>query len=70
MNDKVLTQNKNRDLKLLKAKDVAEVLNVSRSMAYRLMQYGNIPTVHLGKAIRVRPEDLDAYIRKNLYGEL
>ena len=43
---------------LLKAKDVAEILKVSRAMAYNLMQRGEIPTVRTGKARRVRPEDL------------
>ena len=49
---------------LLKAKDVAEILQISRAMAYTLMQRGEIPTVRIGKARRVRPEDLILYIKK------
>lgn len=52
--------------KLLKAQDVAELLSVSRSFAYALMQSGQIPTVQLGKAVRVRPEDLEKFIQLNL----
>ena len=52
--------------KLLKAREVAEQLNVSRSFAYALMQSGQIPIVQLGRAVRVRPEDLDEFIRLNL----
>jgi excisionase family DNA binding protein len=52
--------------KLLKAIEVAEVLNISKSMAYRLMQTHEIPTVSIGKAKRVRPVDLDSYIHQNL----
>jgi len=52
---------------LLKAKDVAEILQVSRAMAYNLMQRGEIPTVRIGKARRVRPEDLIKYIESNTY---
>ena len=52
---------------LLKAKDVAEILQVSRAMAYNLMQRGEIPTVRIGKARRVRPEDLIKYIEGNTY---
>jgi excisionase family DNA binding protein len=52
---------------LLKAKDVAEILKVSRTMAYTLMQRGEIPTVRIGRSRRVRPEDLIEYINKNTY---
>jgi hypothetical protein len=36
-------------------------------MAYTLMQRGEIPTVRIGKARRVRPEDLIKYIESNIY---
>ncbi len=52
--------------RLLKAKDVADVLNISKSMAYRLMQTREIPTVNIGNAKRVRPIDLHNYINANL----
>jgi len=51
---------------LLKAADIAKVLNISKSMAYRLMQTGEIPTVSIGNAKRVRPIDLHNYITANL----
>lgn len=51
---------------LLKAADVAEILNISKSMAYRLMQTRAIPTVSIGTAKRVRPVDLHDYINSNL----
>jgi excisionase family DNA binding protein len=53
----------------LKAKDVAEILQISRAMAYTLMQRGEIPTVRIGQARRVRPEDLISYIKNNTYQE-
>jgi excisionase family DNA binding protein len=52
---------------LLKAKEVAEILKIIRAMAYTLMQRGEIPTVRIGKARRVRPEDLIKYIESNTY---
>ena len=52
--------------KLLKAEDVAELLSVSRSFAYALMNSGQLPTVQLGRAVRVRPEDLEKFIQLNL----
>ena len=57
---------KNNSVCLLKAEQVAEILNISKALAYRLMQSGEIPTVCIGKARRVRPSDLQCYIAKNL----
>jgi len=52
--------------KLLKAVDVAEILNISRALSYQLLQNGDIPTVRINRAVRVRPIDLEGYIRKRL----
>jgi excisionase family DNA binding protein len=51
---------------LLKANDIATILNISRAMAYRLMQIGEIRTVSIGTAKRVRRQDLISYIESNL----
>jgi excisionase family DNA binding protein len=51
---------------LLRATEVARILNVSRAMAYQLMQRGEIRTVRIGAARRVRREDLNRYIETNL----
>lgn len=51
---------------LLKATDIAQILNISRAMAYRLMQLGDIRTVSIGTAKRVRRKDLLTYIENNL----
>lgn len=50
--------------RLLKAKEVADILQVSRSMAYRMMQRGEIPTIRVGSAVRVRGSDLEEFIKK------
>jgi excisionase family DNA binding protein len=47
---------------LLTAADVQALLRVSRGEAYRLLA-GPIPTVRLGRAIRVRPSTLEAWLR-------
>jgi excisionase family DNA binding protein len=52
--------------KLLKAVQVAEILNVSRAFAYQLMQKGVIPTVKILGARRVRHEDLLRFIQENV----
>ena len=52
--------------KLLKAVQVAEILNVSRAFAYQLMQKGLIPTVKILGARRVHREDLLRFIQENI----
>lgn len=51
--------------KLFRAEEVADLLSVSRSYAYSLMKSGKLPTVHLGRSVRVRYEDLEEFIQKN-----
>jgi excisionase family DNA binding protein len=53
----------NNHLQLLTAKEVALVLNISRAMAYRLLQHGELTSVRIGNSVRVLPEDLEAYIK-------
>jgi excisionase family DNA binding protein len=55
---------------LLKATQIAEILNISNSMAYRIIQTGEIRSVQIGAARRVRPEDLKVYIEENLTTDL
>ena len=54
--------------RLLKAQEIAKKLGVSKTLAYQLMQKGEIPTVRIGSAVRVRPLDLEDYIKNNLRG--
>jgi excisionase family DNA binding protein len=56
--------------RLLKPLEVASRLRISRSFAYQLMQTGVIPVVRIGKACRVRQQDLEAYIEKNIHGQI
>ena len=54
------------EVRLLKSEEVAEILQISRSMAYTIMKRGDIPTVRIGTSVRVRPEDLEKYIQENV----
>ena len=56
----------NTNPRLLRANDVAKILNISLALAYRLLQTGELPCVRIGTAVRVRPQDLEAYIDANL----
>ena len=51
-----------KERRLLKAEDVASILNISLGFAYQLMKRGDLPTIRLGRAVRVRPADLEQYI--------
>jgi excisionase family DNA binding protein len=52
---------------LLTAEQVAERLQISQSFAYTLMSRGEIPTVRMGRSVRVRPQDLEKYIESNIH---
>jgi excisionase family DNA binding protein len=54
--------------RLLTADDIAQRLQVSQSLAYNLMQRGEIPTVRLGRAVRVRPQDFEEFIKSRVCG--
>ena len=48
--------------KLLNVADVGEILNVSKAFVYKLVGTGELRSVKIGTAIRVRGVDLDNYI--------
>jgi excisionase family DNA binding protein len=50
--------------RLLKPAEVADILQVSRAMAYKLLNQGEIPSVRIGKSVRVRRADLENYIHE------
>ena len=49
--------------RLLKGGDVATVLGISRSLAYRMMRTGEIQSIRFGRTIRVRPEALERFLQ-------
>jgi len=51
--------------RLLTAEDVARDLCISRAMAYKLMQSGEIRVVHIGRSVRTRPESLVEYLARH-----
>lgn len=51
--------------RLLRVSEVAEMLAVSSSFIYSLVQKREIHVVKLGSAIRFRFEDIEAYIDAN-----
>jgi excisionase family DNA binding protein len=50
------------DERLLKPAEVAEILQVSMSAAYKILRRGEIPTVRFGTMVLVKRADLERYI--------
>ena len=48
--------------RLLRIEQIADRLSVSRSMAWKLIDLGHLRSVRIGRAVRVRPQDLDDYL--------
>jgi len=48
--------------KLLKVPEIAQILGVSTQRAYELIRLGLLPSVRLGRQIRVDPIELEKFI--------
>jgi excisionase family DNA binding protein len=53
-----------RAQRLLRLEDIADRLAISRSMAWKLVAVGELRSIRIGRAVRVRPADLEAYIER------
>jgi excisionase family DNA binding protein len=53
----------------LKVPEVAEVLRIARSRAYELVGSGEIPSVRIGRSVRVSRKELDRWIKGQRYPE-
>lgn len=56
--------------RLLKPTEIADLLNISHSFTYHLLETGALPSVRLGKVCRIRPQDLQAFIERNIQGQV
>ena len=50
---------------LLRAREVAMVLGLSKTSAYRLIYTKELPAVRFGKSVRVKYQDLEEFIENN-----
>jgi excisionase family DNA binding protein len=48
--------------RFLTPQEVADLLRVSSMTVYRLIKSGELPAVRVGKAFRIREDELDAYL--------
>lgn len=48
--------------RLLNAQEVAAALNMGLSTIYMLMERGELPSIRIGRSVRIRLEDLEKFI--------
>ena len=48
--------------RLLRIEDIARRCAISRSMAWKLTATGQLRAIRIGRALRVRPQDLEAFL--------
>ena len=56
-----------RDLELLSIPQVCQRLAMGKSWVYRRIHEGEIPSVRLGRAIKIRRADLEEYLEEHRY---
>jgi excisionase family DNA binding protein len=49
---------------LLTVPEVAQVLRISRGRCYELCRRGFIPTIRVGRQLRISPAELNAFIQR------
>ena len=54
---------------LLRIPEVARALGIARSLAYEMARDGRLPTVHIGKAVRVPRRRLEEWIDERARAE-
>jgi len=53
---------------LMRAGEVAAALGVGRATAYQLIANGELPTVRIGRAVRVPRAELERWVRRRTMG--
>jgi excisionase family DNA binding protein len=54
-----------QNLSLLSVSDVANRLHVHQNMIYKMIWNKTLPSVRIGRAVRVDPRDLEAFITRS-----
>ena len=55
------------ELQLLSIAEVCRTLGMGKSWTYRRLKSGEIPSVKLGRSIKIKREDLEEYLEKHRY---
>lgn len=60
----------NKEHEWLKVPEVAQVLRIARSRAYELVAEGEIPSVRIGRSVRVSRRELERWLEGQRYPEV
>jgi len=52
---------------LLNADQIADRLNISKPEAFLMMRRGDFPVVRMGRLVRVRESEIEAFIERNTH---
>jgi excisionase family DNA binding protein len=50
---------------LVTVREAARLLALGRSTVYELIAAGHLPTIHIGRSVRIRVADLEALVDRN-----
>src|ERR671916_604581 len=56
-----------QDLRLFSIAEVCQTLGMGKSWTYRKLKSGEIPSVKLGRSIKVKRQDLEEYLHERRY---
>ena len=62
-------QERQRGVQLLSIPQLRQELGMGKSWIYRRLRSGEIPSVRLGRTIKVRRDDLERYLQRHHYPE-
>jgi len=58
------------DRMLLKPSEVTQILGLGRSKVYELLAAGQLPSVRIGRVIRISKISLESWIKSNEIGQV
>jgi excisionase family DNA binding protein len=58
-------KNSNPEENLITVIDLARILNCGKTKAWQIANSSELRTIRVGRLVRIAPEDLDEFIRKN-----
>jgi excisionase family DNA binding protein len=70
LDGEVLARPQSIDFELLSIPQVCQRLNMGKSWVYRRIHEGEIPSVKLGRTIKVRKSELEDYLERHRYRPL
>jgi excisionase family DNA binding protein len=56
--------------RLLRPREVAQILQLSQMQIYRLARKGELPSVQVGKSVRFKPSLIANFIKENSKNEI